>query len=77
MKKTLLTTILTASLLVSSVVATVAVSAVQAAEYKVDVKGAHAFVQFKIKHLGYSWLLIRLMADFLMMISPLMTQISI
>lgn len=29
----------------------------QAAEYKVDVEGAHAFVQFKIKHLGYSWLL--------------------
>ena len=31
--------------------------ATQAAEYKVDVEGAHAFVQFKIKHLGYSWLL--------------------
>jgi polyisoprenoid-binding protein YceI len=30
---------------------------VQAADYKVDVKGAHAFIQFKIKHLGYSWLL--------------------
>jgi polyisoprenoid-binding protein YceI len=30
---------------------------VQSATYKVDVKGAHAFVQFKIKHLGYSWLL--------------------
>ena len=28
-----------------------------AADYKVDVEGAHAFVQFKIKHLGYSWLL--------------------
>lgn len=24
--------------------------------YKIDVKGAHAFVQFRIKHLGYSWL---------------------
>lgn len=24
--------------------------------YQVDVKGAHAFIQFKIKHLGYSWL---------------------
>ena len=24
--------------------------------YKVDTEGAHAFVQFKIKHLGYSWL---------------------
>lgn len=29
----------------------------QAAEYRIDDKGAHAFVQFKIKHLGYSWLL--------------------
>ncbi|MBE8167314.1 MAG: YceI family protein [Shewanella sp.] len=27
-----------------------------AADYKVDVRGAHAFVNFKIKHLGYSWL---------------------
>ncbi len=30
---------------------------VSAAEYKIDVKGAHAFITFKIKHLGYSWLL--------------------
>ena len=29
----------------------------QAATYKIDTEGAHAFVQFKIKHLGYSWLL--------------------
>lgn len=28
-----------------------------AADYKVDIKGAHAFINFKIKHLGYSWLL--------------------
>ena len=27
-----------------------------AAEYKLDIDGAHAFVNFKIKHLGYSWL---------------------
>ena len=25
-------------------------------KYKIDVKGAHAFIQFRIKHLGYSWL---------------------
>ena len=31
-------------------------SALHAAEYKIDTAGAHAFVQFKIKHLGYSWL---------------------
>lgn len=31
---------------------------VQAAEnYAIDIKGQHAFIQFKIKHLGYSWLL--------------------
>lgn len=27
-----------------------------AAEYEIDKKGAHAFINFKIKHLGYSWL---------------------
>lgn len=30
---------------------------VYAENYVLDVKGAHAFIQFKIKHLGYSWLL--------------------
>ena len=29
---------------------------VLAAEYEIDKKGAHAFINFKIKHLGYSWL---------------------
>ncbi len=29
---------------------------VQAADYDLDIKGQHAFVQFKIQHLGYSWL---------------------
>lgn len=31
-------------------------TSIQAADYKIDTQGAHAFVQFKIKHLGYSWL---------------------
>lgn len=31
-------------------------SPVSAAEYIVDKKGMHAFIQFKISHLGYSWL---------------------
>ncbi len=57
MKKALITTVLATSLLASSVLATLSISTAQAADYKVDVKGAHAFVQFKIKHLGYSWLL--------------------
>lgn len=30
---------------------------VQAADYVIDTKDAHAFIQFKIAHLGYSWLL--------------------
>jgi len=25
-------------------------------KYKIDIKGAHAFIQFRVKHLGYSWL---------------------
>jgi len=29
----------------------------EAADYVIDTKGAHAFIQFRIKHLGYSWLL--------------------
>ena len=28
----------------------------QADEYTIDTKGTHAFIQFRIKHLGYSWL---------------------
>ncbi|ASP38050.1 hypothetical protein CHH28_04850 [Bacterioplanes sanyensis] len=30
---------------------------VHAATYTIDTQGAHAFVQFRIQHLGYSWLL--------------------
>lgn len=29
----------------------------KAAEYDIDIKGQHAFIQFKVNHLGYSWLL--------------------
>jgi len=29
----------------------------QAADYVIDTEKAHAFIQFRIKHLGYSWLL--------------------
>ncbi|MGC3835924.1 YceI family protein [Moritella viscosa] len=48
--------ILAAAITASSLFALVAPNAAQAADYKVDVDGAHASVQFKIKHLGYSWL---------------------
>lgn len=27
-----------------------------AADYDIDIKGTHAFINFKIQHLGYSWL---------------------
>jgi len=38
--------------------ALVAALPAQAAEnYAIDIAGQHAFIQFKIKHLGYSWLL--------------------
>lgn len=48
MKKTLLAVTLSTLL---------AVPAVQANDYVIDTEGAHAFIQFKINHLGYSWLL--------------------
>ncbi len=31
-------------------------SSIHAADYTIDTQGAHAFIQFQIKHLGYSWL---------------------
>lgn len=31
-------------------------SAALAEEYVIDTKGAHAFIQFRVQHLGYSWL---------------------
>ena len=48
MKNLLLAGALTAATLIST--------AANAADYKIDVEGAHAFINFKIKHLGYSWL---------------------
>lgn len=49
MLKKSLTGLTAAVLLVSS-------GAASAAEYKIDKQGQHAFVQFRIQHLGYSWL---------------------
>lgn len=31
-------------------------SSAQAEDYVIDTQGTHAFIQFKIKHLGFSWL---------------------
>jgi len=47
-KKTLLA-MTGASLLLGSLTA-------YAADYKIDKEGQHAFIQFRIQHLGYSWL---------------------
>ena len=45
---------LTTSLFVAGL--TLASSALMAADYVIDTKGAHAFIQFRVQHLGYSWL---------------------
>lgn len=42
---------ITALTLLGSVTANAAVE-----DYKIDTEGQHAFIQFRIKHLGYSWL---------------------
>jgi len=45
-------------LLLSMILALGFTSSAQAAEnYVFDIKGQHAFIQFKVKHLGYSWLI--------------------
>jgi len=44
-------------LLTFLLVSFVTITPVQAAEYLIDTQGAHAFIQFRIKHLGYSWLI--------------------
>ncbi|MCW8831254.1 MAG: YceI family protein [Gammaproteobacteria bacterium] len=47
--KTFTTSLLVAGLAFGS-------SALMAADYVIDTKGAHAFIQFRVQHLGYSWL---------------------
>ena len=43
-------------LTLAAAMATLMVLPVKAADYVIDTQGAHAFIQFKISHLGYSWL---------------------
>lgn len=46
-----------ASLILSSLLFTASFSSAAAVEkYTIDTSGAHAFIQFKVNHLGYSWL---------------------
>lgn len=40
----------------AALVALTLATPLQAADYAIDVPGMHAFVQFRVKHLGYSWL---------------------
>ncbi|WP_333608011.1 YceI family protein [Arsukibacterium sp.] len=42
--------------LLASAFAAAMIMPVQAADYVIDTEDAHAFIQFKISHLGYSWL---------------------
>jgi len=45
---------ITASVLLAGL--TLNSSALIADDYVIDTKGAHAFIQFRVQHLGYSWL---------------------
>lgn len=45
------------NILAAAIVAMGMSSVAHAEDYDFDIKGQHAFIQFKIKHLGYSWLL--------------------
>jgi len=45
---------ITASVLLAGL--TLNSSALLADDYVIDTKGAHAFIQFRVQHLGYSWL---------------------
>ncbi|MEE4283438.1 MAG: YceI family protein [Pseudomonadales bacterium] len=42
--------------LLPMLMASLTTPAVLADTYKIDIEGQHAFVQFRVKHLGYSWL---------------------
>jgi len=53
----MLTKIVRGAALALAIAFTANVSTASAETYQIDTKGAHAFIQFKIKHLGYSWLL--------------------
>jgi len=42
--------------LLPMLMASLTTQVVLADTYKIDIEGQHAFVQFRVKHLGYSWL---------------------
>ncbi len=45
------------TLLACALASSLTAAPLMAEDYAIDTQGAHAFIQFKIKHLGYSWLL--------------------
>jgi len=57
MKTFLKTTVKNTLLSASLATALLATSGLFAAEYAIDKKGQHASIQFKISHLGYSWMI--------------------
>lgn len=54
MKRLTLTNVATAT--ITALALSFTVPTAQAADYVIDTKGAHAFIQFRVQHLGYSWL---------------------
>ncbi len=44
-------------LLAAMLLLTAFTTTAMAENYAIDIKGQHAFIQFKVKHLGYSWLI--------------------
>lgn len=47
---------LTLATVLGGLIALPATAAAEPEEYVIDTEGAHAFIQFRIQHLGYSWL---------------------
>ncbi len=45
------------NILLFALVTMIATAPAFAENYTIDTKGQHAFIQFKVKHLGYSWIL--------------------
>lgn len=44
-------------MLLSAIILSASSSVFAAEQYDIDTKGMHAFIEFKIKHLGFSWLI--------------------
>ncbi len=56
MKSPMFAGVMAVAAMSTALLASFGTSSAGAAEYVIDRKGAHAFINFRIKHLGYSWL---------------------